>query len=80
MIAVVLCSARRPGQGPATEHMEVQVKDGLPGLRAVIHDQAALLRAVLPGQLRADADDLADERLVVGGHFAWAAEMFFGDD
>src|SRR3989339_1128403 len=57
-------SARRPGHGPAPENMEMQVEDGLPRFGPVVHDQAALFRAVFPGQLRADPDDLTDERFV----------------
>ena len=56
------------------------MEHGLPRVRPVIHDQAALLRAVFPGQLRADADDLADERLVLACNRARAAEVFLGDD
>ena len=80
VVLTVFGSARRPGHGPAAENVEMQVEDGLSRLGAVIHDQPAVFRAVFPGQLRADADDLADERLVLGGNRPRAAEMFLGND
>jgi len=73
-------SARRPGHGPAPENVEMQVENSLPGFGPVVHDQAAIFRAVFPGQLRADPDDLADESFVFTCNRARAAEVFFGND
>jgi hypothetical protein len=60
--------------------VEVEMEDCLARLGAVIHHQPALLRAVFPGELSADADDLADERFVFACNRGRAAEMFLGND
>ena len=46
-------STRRPRQLPPADHVDVQVEDGLPRARAVVHDDAIVVQA---GRFRHGAD------------------------
>jgi hypothetical protein len=68
------------GEFPASNDMQVQVKDGLPGARPVVDHQAeGIAHTQLLGHLASDQHQVPQQHLVIGGGVHQPGDAALGD-
>ena len=73
--------AGRPGHGPSTEQMEVDVVDGLAAVFAGIDDDTvAAIQFSTAGDLCRHGQQVAEQRSMFGGCLRLRSNMLFGND